>query len=73
MSCASLPELPDAKRARYETTLGLSAYNAGVLTAEVDTAKWFEELVAATGTAQGKSEADVAKVERTLEQAAGLL
>ena len=39
---ASLPELPDAKRHRYETALGLSAYNAGVLTAEVETARWFE-------------------------------
>ena len=58
---ASLPELPDAKVARYETVLGLSAYNAGVLTAEVDTARWFEDLVAATAKAQGKSEADVAK------------
>src|SRR5690606_13816537 len=32
---ASLPELPDAKRARYEAA-GISAYNAGVLTAEVE-------------------------------------
>src|ERR1044071_1410888 len=32
---ASLPELPDAKRARYESELGLSAYNASVLTADV--------------------------------------
>jgi aspartyl-tRNA(Asn)/glutamyl-tRNA(Gln) amidotransferase subunit B len=46
---ASLPELPDAKRARYEGELGLSAYNAGVLTADVTTARWFEELLAATG------------------------
>jgi aspartyl-tRNA(Asn)/glutamyl-tRNA(Gln) amidotransferase subunit B len=29
---ASLPELPDAKRRRYEQELGLSAYNAAVLT-----------------------------------------
>ena len=43
---ASLPELPDAKRARYEGVLGLSAYNAGVLTAEVETARWFEALLA---------------------------
>ena len=48
---ASLPELPDAKRARYESELGLSAYNAGVLTADVTTARWFEELLAATGKA----------------------
>ncbi|MEY4951778.1 MAG: Asp-tRNA(Asn)/Glu-tRNA(Gln) amidotransferase subunit GatB, partial [Pseudomonadota bacterium] len=32
---ASLPELPDTKRHRYETALGLSAYNANVLTADV--------------------------------------
>jgi aspartyl-tRNA(Asn)/glutamyl-tRNA(Gln) amidotransferase subunit B len=47
----SLPELPDAKRHRYETELGLSAYNASVLTAEVETARWFERLLAATGKA----------------------
>src|SRR3954454_5409512 len=38
---ASLPELPDAKRARYERELGLSPYNASVLTADVTTARWF--------------------------------
>lgn len=43
---ASLPELPDAKRARYENELGLSAYNAAVLTAEAETAFWFEDLLA---------------------------
>jgi aspartyl-tRNA(Asn)/glutamyl-tRNA(Gln) amidotransferase subunit B len=43
----SLPELPDAKRRRYETELGLPAYNAAVLTAEVETARWFEALLAA--------------------------
>ena len=42
---ASLPELPDAKRARYES-LGLTAYNAAVLTAEAETAFWFEDLLA---------------------------
>ena len=43
---ASLPELPDAKRRRYEA-LGLTAYNAGVLTAEVETARWFDALLEA--------------------------
>ena len=43
---ASLPELPAAKRARYENELGISAYNAGVLTADSDTASWFEALLA---------------------------
>ncbi|MFM7029065.1 MAG: Asp-tRNA(Asn)/Glu-tRNA(Gln) amidotransferase subunit GatB [Chakrabartia sp.] len=42
---ASLPELPDAKRSRYVETLGISAYNAAVLTAEVETARWFEALL----------------------------
>ena len=43
---ASLPELPDAKRARYESA-GVSAYNAGVLTAEVEAARWFDALLEA--------------------------
>ncbi len=47
---ASLPELPDAKRARYEGELGLSPYNAAVLTAEVETARWFESLLTECGT-----------------------
>lgn len=58
---ASLPELPDAKRARYTDSLGLSAYNAAVLTADVDTAAWFETLIAASAAKQGKDEAAVAK------------
>ena len=41
---ASLPELPDAKRKRYEA-LGITAYNAEVLTAEVETARWFDALL----------------------------
>src|SRR6188474_2280625 len=58
---ASLPELPDAKRRRYVDELGLSAYNAHVLTAEVETARWFEALLLETSTAQGKQPAEVAK------------
>ncbi|MBT0666842.1 Asp-tRNA(Asn)/Glu-tRNA(Gln) amidotransferase subunit GatB [Novosphingobium profundi] len=58
---ASLPELPDAKKARYENELGLSAYNASVLTADVDTARWFERLLAETAKASGKAPAEVSK------------
>ena len=43
---ASLPELPDAKRKRYEG-VGVTAYNASVLTAEVETARWFDALLEA--------------------------
>ena len=46
---ASLPELPDAKRARFTGELGLSDYNAAVLTAEKEPADYFEALLAATG------------------------
>jgi aspartyl-tRNA(Asn)/glutamyl-tRNA(Gln) amidotransferase subunit B len=41
---ASLPELPDAKRKRFEA-LGITPYNASVLTAEVETARWFDSLL----------------------------
>ncbi len=44
---ASLPELPDAKRARYVEALGITPYNADVITADVETARWFEALLAA--------------------------
>jgi len=58
---ASLPELPDAKRKRYEGELGLTAYNAAVLTADADTARWFEALLGASAAKQGKPESDVAR------------
>lgn len=57
----SLPELPDTKRHRYKEILGLSAYTAAVLTAEAETARWFEALLVESAQKQGKSEADVAK------------
>jgi aspartyl-tRNA(Asn)/glutamyl-tRNA(Gln) amidotransferase subunit B len=41
----SLPELPEAKRARYETGLGLSPYDSEVLTASRELASYFEECV----------------------------
>jgi aspartyl-tRNA(Asn)/glutamyl-tRNA(Gln) amidotransferase subunit B len=44
----SLPELPDDKRKRYEG-LGITPYNASVLTAEVETARWFDGLLEAGG------------------------
>jgi aspartyl-tRNA(Asn)/glutamyl-tRNA(Gln) amidotransferase subunit B len=42
-----LPELPDAKRARFMRELGLSSYDANVLVAERDNADYFEAV--ATG------------------------
>ncbi|NVO23507.1 Asp-tRNA(Asn)/Glu-tRNA(Gln) amidotransferase subunit GatB [Donghicola sp. C2-DW-16] len=43
---ASLPELPDQKKARFVTELGLSEYDASVLTAEVEAADYFEAVAA---------------------------
>jgi aspartyl-tRNA(Asn)/glutamyl-tRNA(Gln) amidotransferase subunit B len=41
---ATLPELPDEKKARFMADYGLSPYDAGVLVAERDTADFFEEV-----------------------------
>ncbi len=51
---ADLPELPDAKRARFEKDYKLSAYDAGVLTANLDTAEYFEEAVSSAAVAPPK-------------------
>ncbi len=40
----ALPELPDAKKARFATQYGLSAYEAGVLTDELANADYFEAV-----------------------------
>ena len=45
---ATLPELPDAKKARFIKDFGLSDYDASVLTADLDSAGYFEQ------TAQGR-------------------
>jgi aspartyl-tRNA(Asn)/glutamyl-tRNA(Gln) amidotransferase subunit B len=58
---ASLPELPAARRTRYEADLGLSPYLAGVLTADVDQSNWFEALLADSAKRQGKAPRDVAE------------
>jgi len=51
---AGLPELPQAMQARFQTDYGLSAYDAAALTATRDTARYFEDVLAATGPAQAK-------------------
>lgn len=43
---SELPELPAQKRHRYESELGLSAYDARVLTEERETAEYFEAVIA---------------------------
>ena len=41
---AAMPELPDAKKARFVQDMGLSEYDAGVLTAELENADYFEAV-----------------------------
>jgi aspartyl-tRNA(Asn)/glutamyl-tRNA(Gln) amidotransferase subunit B len=41
---ASLPELPDEKRARFVTDYGITEYDASVLTADVESATYFDEV-----------------------------
>ncbi len=41
---AHLPELPDEKKVRFISDFGLSAYDAGVLVAERETANYFEAV-----------------------------
>ena len=41
---ASLPELPDTKKARFIKEYGLTPYDAGVLVAEKETAEFFETV-----------------------------
>jgi aspartyl-tRNA(Asn)/glutamyl-tRNA(Gln) amidotransferase subunit B len=43
---ASLPELPDAKRARFQEQYGLNAYDAGILVADAARADYFEKAAA---------------------------
>jgi aspartyl-tRNA(Asn)/glutamyl-tRNA(Gln) amidotransferase subunit B len=40
----SMPELPDAKKARFMGDFGLTDYDANVLTADLDSAAFFEEV-----------------------------
>ena len=44
---SGLPELPEARRTRLETTFALSAYDARVITSEVPLAEYFEAVVGA--------------------------
>ncbi|GHE22483.1 Asp-tRNA(Asn)/Glu-tRNA(Gln) amidotransferase subunit GatB [Halomonas urumqiensis] len=48
----NLPELPADKRARFEHELGLSTYDASVLSASRDMAEYFEQVKAVCGDAK---------------------
>ncbi len=58
---ASLPELPAARRKRYVENMMLTPYDAAVLTAERETAWWFEELLRLLSVATGRLQGELAK------------
>jgi aspartyl-tRNA(Asn)/glutamyl-tRNA(Gln) amidotransferase subunit B len=86
---AGLPELPQAMQARFQAEMGLSPYDAAVLTAQRGLADFFQQAVALTGTAQAKlvanwlqgevsarlnrEEKDVAEAPVSPQQLAGLI
>ena len=59
---ATLPELPDEKAARFAREFGLSAYDAGVLSASRELGAYFEALAAELGAATAHPHAAHAKL-----------
>jgi aspartyl-tRNA(Asn)/glutamyl-tRNA(Gln) amidotransferase subunit B len=51
---STLPELPDDKAARFARDFGLSAYDAGVLSASRELGAYFEAVLAEVGAGQAK-------------------
>lgn len=47
-----IPELPDAKRERFEREYGMNAYNAAVITSLPEMARYFETMVAEGASAK---------------------
>ena len=62
----SLPELPAARRARYQTELGLSAYDAGVLTSQRAMSDTFEATARLSGSPKSAANLITNEVARLL-------
>ncbi|MEB0139931.1 MULTISPECIES: Asp-tRNA(Asn)/Glu-tRNA(Gln) amidotransferase subunit GatB [unclassified Undibacterium] len=56
---SSMPELPDAMRARFIAQFGLSAYDAALMTQSKGMASYFEALVGAAGVSLAKAAANL--------------
>ena len=63
-----LPELPAAKRSRFESQYQLPAYDAGVLTGSRDLADYYEEVVAAGADPKAASNWVMGEVLRELNE-----
>jgi len=65
---AQLPELPAQRRTRYIDSLGLSAYDAGVLTADRALSDYFDAVVAAGAPAKAAANWVTGEFSRLLNQ-----
>ncbi len=65
---SELPELPAQRRERYVKMLGLSEYDAGVLTAEKATSDWFEQAMQHTKNAKAVSNFVMGEMMRLLSE-----
>jgi len=65
---AALPELPAARRTRYTDGRGLSAYDAGVLTADVALSDYFDAVVAGGISAKSAANWVTGEFSRLLNQ-----
>jgi aspartyl-tRNA(Asn)/glutamyl-tRNA(Gln) amidotransferase subunit B len=64
----ALPELPKAKRARFEAELGLPAYDASVLTSSRELADYFEAAARRSGNPKATSNWVMSDVLRKLKE-----
>jgi len=65
-----LPELPEQRRQRFMAAFGLSAYDAGVLTASRELADYFESCVALQANAKTVSNWVMGEITRALNDSA---
>ncbi len=64
----TLPELPDARRARYASDFGLPEYDIGVLTADHALGEYFEAVTAQGGNAKEAANWVMTEVQRALNE-----
>jgi aspartyl-tRNA(Asn)/glutamyl-tRNA(Gln) amidotransferase subunit B len=66
---AAIPELPEAKRARWQTEFGLTEYDAGVLCSHPEVARYFEEAACSLVDRSGQKKTDAGKKVANFVQA----
>jgi aspartyl-tRNA(Asn)/glutamyl-tRNA(Gln) amidotransferase subunit B len=65
---ASMPELPEARRARFVAAYGIPDYDAGVLTQSADLADYFEAVAGAAGNPKAASNWVMGELLRTMNE-----